>query len=134
MCSNRHQIFGNEFTLLIDRIILAIDFDTGTVGNIFTAQSLNQNIATAKTSGVDFQVDWSYDIGPGTLDVGVVGTWLENFETQALPGAPFVQFENKAGNNGPLGSSVGVSTLTPLASVRILPVRMLSASGELTTL
>ncbi len=76
-------------------------------GNIVNAQSLNQNLATAVTSGVDFQVDWSYDIGPGTLDMGLVGTWLENFETQSLPGAPFTQFEYKAGNNGPLGSGVG---------------------------
>jgi iron complex outermembrane recepter protein len=78
-------------------------------GNIINAQSLNQNLATAITSGVDFQVDWAYDIGPGTLDIGLVGTWLENYETQSLPGAPFVQFEYRAGNTGSLGSSVGAA-------------------------
>lgn len=78
-------------------------------GNILNLQATNQNLATAKTSGVDFQVDWAYDIGPGTLDLGVTGTWLENYETQALPGAPFIQFEYKAGNNGTLGSGVGAS-------------------------
>jgi iron complex outermembrane recepter protein len=78
-------------------------------GNIIDLQATNQNLATARTSGVDFQVDWNYDIGPGSLDIGWVGTWLENYETQALPGAPFVQFEYKAGNNGTLGSTVGAS-------------------------
>jgi len=78
-------------------------------GNIINLQATNQNLATAKTSGVDFQVDWAYDIGPGTLDIGWIGTWLENYETQSLPGAPFVQYEHRIGNNGPLGSSVGSS-------------------------
>ena len=78
-------------------------------GNIINAQSVNQNLATARTSGIDFQVDWAYDIGPGTLDIGVIGNWLENFETQSLPGAPFTQFEHRIGNNGALGSSVAAS-------------------------
>ncbi len=78
-------------------------------GNIINLMATNQNLATAKTSGVDFQVDWAYDIGPGTLDLGITGTWLENYETQSLPGAPFVQFEYKAGNSGTLGSGVGAS-------------------------
>jgi iron complex outermembrane receptor protein len=78
-------------------------------GNIINAQSVNQNLATAITSGVDFQVDWAYDIGPGTLSVGWVGNWLENFETQALPGAPFTQFEHRIGNTGSLGSGVGAA-------------------------
>lgn len=78
-------------------------------GNIINAQSVNQNLATARTSGVDFQVDWAYDIGPGTLSVGWVGNWLENYETQALPGAPFTQFEHRIGNTGSLGSGVGAA-------------------------
>ncbi len=78
-------------------------------GNIINAQSLNQNLATARTSGVDFQVDWAYDIGPGTLAIGWVGNWLENYETQSLPGAPFTQFEHRIGNTGSLGSSVGAA-------------------------
>jgi iron complex outermembrane receptor protein len=78
-------------------------------GNIINLQATNQNLATARTSGVDFQVDWAYDIGPGTVNVGWIGTWLENYETQSLPGAPFVQFEHRIGNNGTLGSTVGAS-------------------------
>jgi outer membrane receptor protein involved in Fe transport len=78
-------------------------------GNIIDAQSVNQNLAVAVTSGVDFQVDWKADIGPGTLSAGVIGSWLENYETQSLPGAQFVQFEGSIGNTGTLGSSVGAS-------------------------
>lgn len=58
-------------------------------GNIINPLSINQNLATLRISGVDFQVDWAYDIGPGTLDIGFVGSWIENSDFQSLPGGPF---------------------------------------------
>jgi len=60
-------------------------------GNIINPQSNNQNLASNRISGVDFQVDWAYDIGPGTLDAGVVGSWLENADFQSLPGGAFIE-------------------------------------------
>lgn len=58
-------------------------------GNIINPLSTNQNLATLRISGIDFQVDWAYDIGPGTLDVGLIGSWLENSDFQSLPGGAF---------------------------------------------
>jgi iron complex outermembrane receptor protein len=75
-------------------------------GNVLNAISLNQNLAAANTSGVDFQADWSYDIGPGTLSLGWIGTWLELFETQAVAGAQFIDYTGSISNTGTLGDTV----------------------------
>ncbi|MDP3739321.1 MAG: TonB-dependent receptor [Hyphomonadaceae bacterium] len=78
-------------------------------GNVASGQSTNQNLAAAVTSGIDFQVDWGMDIGPGAVDVSFIGTWLEEFATQTLPGGPFANFEGRINNTGVLGDSVGAS-------------------------
>jgi outer membrane receptor protein involved in Fe transport len=78
-------------------------------GNVINAISTNQNLAAAKTSGVDFQVDWAMDLAGGTLDAGIVGTWLEKFDQQLLPGNPFQQLAGTIGNTGALGSAVAVA-------------------------
>jgi outer membrane cobalamin receptor len=75
-------------------------------GNILNASEQNQNLASAVTSGVDLQIDWSYDVGPGTLGVGFIGNWLEDYQTQALPGGAFTDFTGTIGNRGTLGSAV----------------------------
>jgi outer membrane receptor protein involved in Fe transport len=78
-------------------------------GNINTSSSNNQNLAAAVTSGVDFQVDWAIDLAGGTLDAGIVGTWLEKFNQQLLPGNPFQQLAGTISNTGALGSAVAVA-------------------------
>ena len=78
-------------------------------GNVINAASNNQNLASAEVSGVDFQVDWGADIGPGALDVSVVGTWLEKWEWAALPGGTPLAIDGTISNTGPLGSSVGAA-------------------------
>jgi iron complex outermembrane recepter protein len=75
-------------------------------GNIINAQELNENLATANTSGVDFQVDWFADVGPGRLDLSWIGSWLESYETQSLPGGAFTDFTGTIGNRGTLGATV----------------------------
>jgi iron complex outermembrane receptor protein len=67
-------------------------------GNIINPLSNNQNLAVLRISGVDFQADWAYDIGPGTLDMGIVGTWLENSDFQSLPGGAFIDQTGTIGN------------------------------------
>lgn len=81
---------NNFYCTLFDRDPLS--------GNIINPISTNANLATLRVSGVDFQVDWSYDIGPGTLDLGWVGTWQENAEYQTLPGGAFRQQEGTISN------------------------------------
>ncbi len=77
-------------------------------GNIQNALSTNQNLATATVKGVDFQVDWTKDLGPGALDLGIVGTYLDTWDQEPIPN----NIEHLAGtirNTGPLGSSVGAA-------------------------
>jgi outer membrane receptor protein involved in Fe transport len=92
---------NNFFCQLFNRDPLA--------GSMQNAISTNQNLATAKTSGVDVQVDWAMDIGPGTLDVSWVGAWLEKFDQQNLPGGAFISLAGTIGNTGPLGQSVAAT-------------------------
>jgi iron complex outermembrane receptor protein len=77
-------------------------------GSMQNAISNNQNLSTATTSGVDFQVDWAMDIGPGTLDATFIGTWLESFEQELIPGTK-QELAGTIGNTGPLGQSVAAT-------------------------
>ena len=69
-----------------------------------------QNLATIKTSGVDFEVDdgWNFnDVGlnsvPGRLQLNWLFTWLNKYDTTAYPGA---QVFHWAGTLGPSLNSV----------------------------
>jgi outer membrane receptor protein involved in Fe transport len=100
LCYNRQGAnptfdLNNAFCQLFQRDPLS--------GNIINPLSTNQNLAANKTSGVDFQINWGMDVGPGSLDLGFVGTWLETFESQANPIAPI---ENRTGT---IGNGVALS-------------------------
>ena len=63
------------------------------------------NLATIRTSGFDFQLDWAAalaDMGmggaPGTIAINAVANYLNYFDTQSQPGAPF---QHWAGTLGP---------------------------------
>ena len=73
---------------------------------IIDASELNENVAAFKAKGIDIQVDWAIDAGPGTLGVNWIATHLMNWERQALPGDPFVDIAGTIGNRS-LG--IGVS-------------------------
>ena len=75
-------------------------------GNIINVAGNNQNLAGAEVAGVDVQVNWSMDMGPGTIDASVVGGYLDQWTEETIPNV----FRERAGfiaNTGPLGSSVG---------------------------
>ena len=61
------------------------------------------NLPGLKTSGIDFQLDWSVaprDVGigvPGTLNLNVSANYLKHFLTSRAAGAPYVEY---AGTNG----------------------------------
>ncbi|MCZ7010142.1 hypothetical protein, partial [Salmonella enterica] len=54
-------------------------------GNIVNSLGLLQNLATMKTSGVDLQVDWGFDLvdaglpDVGSLNLNFVVGWLETW-------------------------------------------------------
>jgi outer membrane receptor protein involved in Fe transport len=56
------------------------------------------NLAAYKTSGIDAQVDWRFDLGPGEFGVNVVASFLDTFEIQNLEGQPFLDYAGTIGN------------------------------------
>ena len=77
-------------------------------GNFVNARSDLQNIANAETAGVDFQVDWSHEVGPGNLSASLVGSYLDQFTEVPAPGQ-ILDRKGKISNTGALGSSLGGS-------------------------
>ncbi|PXA86710.1 TonB-dependent receptor [Caulobacter sp. D4A] len=74
-------------------------------GEIDTMTLTNLNLAEFKTSGVDFQVDWGFGLGAvglddkyGSIKLNVVGTWLNTFKIQSLPGEEFEELKGTIGN------------------------------------
>lgn len=74
-------------------------------GEIDTLTLTNLNLAEYKTAGVDFQVDWGFGLGAvglddryGAIKVNVMGTYLDSFKVQSLPGEDFVELKGTIGN------------------------------------
>jgi iron complex outermembrane recepter protein len=57
-------------------------------GEIVDAMAINRNIGQVKVSGIDLQLDWSLPLGPGTLGINGLVSWLDSFERSAGAGAP----------------------------------------------
>ena len=64
---------------------------TGEIENLL---EINQNIGGIKVSGVDLQLDWDRDMGPGKVRLNWLVSWLETFEYGAGGGTPV---EERAG-------------------------------------
>jgi len=74
---------------------------------IVDAAELNENLAQFEAAGVDVQVDWAGEVGPGTLSANWIATHLTKWDRQALPGDPFSDLTGTIGNRSI--SSVGVA-------------------------
>ena len=74
---------------------------------IIDASELNENLARFEAAGIDVQVDWAGEVGPGTLSANWIATHLTTWDRQALPGDPFVDLTGTIGNRSI--SSVGVA-------------------------
>ena len=65
-------------------------------GNVNNQLGLNRNQATLKTSGIDAQFDWTFDMEDaglpawGTLSANVVVGWLEARDNQVIAGGPTI--------------------------------------------
>jgi iron complex outermembrane recepter protein len=73
--------FNNTFCQLIDR--------NGTTGDRENVDSLYLNLGQLKTSGIDLSVAWSHDLGPGKFNINTTLNYLNKFEYQPDPTAPF---------------------------------------------
>ncbi len=64
-------------------------------GNITGAIETNANLGAVKTSGVDFQADWSFDLGEvgagdwGRLSFNTVISWLAEYKNSVVAGGAF---------------------------------------------
>ena len=67
---------------------------TGQQGTVFTTYTNNGRF---QVQGVDAQLDWSADVGPGMLAVNIVGNYLINFKSAALPSLPLVDYVGTLG-------------------------------------
>ncbi|WP_114395092.1 TonB-dependent receptor domain-containing protein [Oleisolibacter albus] len=72
-------------------------------GSIEDVQQTSANLSNIKTSGIDVQLDWSADLPSdlGRLGFNFVGTWVDTFKEQALPGDAFLEYA------GSIGTSIG---------------------------
>ncbi len=77
--------------------------------NIVDSPYVNQG--TLKTSGIDLQINWSAEIGRGSLFVNSMLTYLNEFKLQDAPGEPFINWKGSLGQGGQfdyrLNSTVG---------------------------
>jgi outer membrane receptor protein involved in Fe transport len=83
-------------------------------GEIIDAAEFNANLASYKTSGIDFQVDWAAGLGDmglneawGMLRLNVLVNYLDSFKVQQLPGDAFTDLKGTIGDT--TISSVSVS-------------------------
>jgi iron complex outermembrane receptor protein len=72
----------------------------GAIGNV---KGTFFNNGRFRTSGVDFQLDWSMDVGPGTLSVNSNTNYLISMKSSELPGNPLVEY---AGTFGPVANGL----------------------------
>ncbi|MEJ2515793.1 MAG: TonB-dependent receptor [Gammaproteobacteria bacterium] len=73
------------------------------IGEIVDVYGINRNVAGTKTTGVDFQLDWQRDLGPGTAGLNWLVSWLDSYERSAGAGAPTVEYVNTIGAVGAFG-------------------------------
>ena len=68
----------------------------GAIGNIITTYFNNGRF---QTSGIDFQLDWGMDIGPGHFSVNSVTNYLIELKSAELPGNPLIDYAGSLGPN-----------------------------------
>lgn len=68
----------------------------GAIGNIITTYYNNGRF---QTSGIDFQLDWGMDIGPGRFNVNSITNYLIQLKSADLPGNAAVDYAGTLGPN-----------------------------------
>jgi outer membrane receptor protein involved in Fe transport len=84
-------------SVLCAQIIRPGPFSDRSAGNFPTSILLqNLNLASVRTSGVDFEASWRHDLGPGTLGLHLLGTRLIDYIQQNSPQSPAQQYAGNA--------------------------------------
>jgi len=72
-----------------DLIIRPLPFSNRTPANFVTSfLSRPENAQNVKTSGVDFEANYSHEIGPGNFSIRALATYQPHFKTIQFEGAP----------------------------------------------
>lgn len=98
---------SNPFCAGVDRN------QNGALGNV---QRTFLNNGRFKTSGIDVQLDWAMDVGPGRLSLNSVFNYLIEMKSAELPTDPLREYAGTQGptNNGLNGSSYEYKALTTI--------------------
>jgi iron complex outermembrane recepter protein len=79
----------------------------GVTGGRVSVDAPYFNLGSIETQGIDAQINWRADIAdmgmpsvPGALSVGLAVSYLLSYETQSIPGGPFVENEGTLAQNG----------------------------------
>ena len=74
----------------------------GALGNVIT---FYQNLGRFHTSGIDLQLDWAFDLGPGRFSLNTVFSYLIKMKSAGLP-LPVGSLVEYAGSLGPQAGGV----------------------------
>lgn len=96
--SNSSYDPNNEYCVLIGR--------NGTTGDREQTDSLYLNLGDLETSGIDFSLSWSSDLGPGTFRFDTAVNYLLKYEYQPFAGAPFNDAKGTLDQGGQFDYSV----------------------------
>ena len=66
-------------------------------GNLGNVQVTYANNGRFEIQGIDAQIDWGMDVGPGTLTVNLVGNYLLDYLVAELPTDPMVEYVGTQG-------------------------------------
>ena len=67
-------------------------------GEATDVRANNQNLGQRNVDGIDAQADYGFDLGPGSVDVGLALTYLLKWELQEDPAAPLARVEGTITN------------------------------------
>jgi len=67
------------------------------------------NLVGYQVSGVDLQLDWRVDVGPGTATFNAIVSWMDEYEQRAARGLPVVDGVGFVGNDGSALNGLGRS-------------------------
>ncbi len=70
-----------------------------TSGDIVDAFEILRNSEGLRTSGLDLQLDWRFDLGPGELGVNWLVAYLDSFEQLEASGIPPLELAGTAGRD-----------------------------------
>jgi iron complex outermembrane receptor protein len=112
------QCFSAAFNPTFDAnapACLRLTRDTNT-GQFNAADVSYSNEAAVETSGVDVQLNWGTDVGPGNIALSFIASYLDSMKTQLSPNTAWVEYKGTFGPTLPSidGGAFDYRTFTTL--------------------